>query len=199
MNKEVWKDIKGFENLYQVSNLGRIKSLKRYNPNPKYIEERILKTKIKKNGYVEVGLYKKGKKYFKTVHRLVADVFVDNIKNKKEVNHKDGNKQNNNADNLEWVTRSENQKHAFKLGLQKVSEHAIKNCLKHVEKTKVKVKQYDLNNNYIQTFDSIEEANRYLKENYNVCGHVWECIVGKRKKTGGFKWEREVMQNVRTK
>ena len=121
--EEVWRDIKGFEGLYQVSNSGKVKSLNFHREN----RECELKSKVTKDGYYETALSKNGKyKYIRT-HRLVAMAFCENPNNKNEVNHIDGNKLNNRADNLEWVTSSENQKHAYKLGLQKVSGGAILN------------------------------------------------------------------------
>lgn len=100
--EEIWKDIKGFEGLYQVSNLGRVKSLKK---------DIIMKPSKHREGYLYYILRKQGRKTFKA-HRLVAITFIPNPESKPEVNHKDGNKKNNSADNLEWLTRSENAIHA---------------------------------------------------------------------------------------
>jgi hypothetical protein len=103
--KEVWKDIKNYSG-YRVSNLGRVKSFG-------FRKVIIRKLGVDKNGYLVVCLYKnKGKKMVK-VHRLVAQAFISNPENKPEVNHKDGNKQNNCVDNLEWATASENQMHSY--------------------------------------------------------------------------------------
>lgn len=125
MTKEIWKDIKEFEGLYQVSNFGRIKRLSKkvYNSglvhNKKYFisKEIILKNATISKGYLGVTLTKDKKRYPKKVHRLVAQAFIDNPENKPQVNHKDCNKQNNCVDNLEWCTNSENQIHAFTNGL----------------------------------------------------------------------------------
>jgi hypothetical protein len=110
--KEIWKDIKNYEELYQISNFGRIKRLK----NNRTMKEKILKPYIN-NGYYKLLLYKKGISKRYSVSRLVSMNFIPNPKNKPQVNHIDGNKLNNKVDNLEWCTISENQKHAFKLGL----------------------------------------------------------------------------------
>ena len=143
---EVWRDIKDFEGLYQVSNLGRVKSLN-YRRTSK---EQVLKPRPAKSGYVEAALYKNSKcKYIQT-HRLVATAFCENPNNNPQVNHKDGNKQNNKANNLEWCTPSENQRHAFKLGLKKVSGSALSR--------KMKIKCVDLD----ITADSIKEMQRIL-------------------------------------
>jgi len=115
LSNEIWKDIPGYEGLYQISNKGRVKSLLktvRLGRNTKIIPEKIIKTK-NKDRYQGCSLSKNsvGKKLM--VHRLVAESFVPNPENKPQVNHKDGNKDNNSADNLEWVTVSENAIHAF--------------------------------------------------------------------------------------
>lgn len=119
---EIWVDIKDYEGFYQVSNLGRVRSLPRWvKGKGKSIQLRdgfYLKVDIAK-GYERVTLFKNNNRKRVMVHRLVAQHFVDNPKNKPEVNHIDGNKRNNKLTNLEWVTSSENQLHAFKTGLQK--------------------------------------------------------------------------------
>lgn len=129
--EEVWKDIEGYEGLYQVSNLGRVKSLERIvcqgKQGQRIIPEKIRKSKHTADGYLEMALCKDCKRKFIRTHRLVAFAFCENPQNKTEVNHIDGNKLNNRADNLEWVTSSENQIHAYKIGLQKVSGGALSN------------------------------------------------------------------------
>ena len=108
--KEIWKDIKGYEGIYQVSNMGKVKSLKRtINNSTTYggkatIKERILKPKKDKDGYEAVGLNKDGKRKDFRVHRLVADAFIPNPNNYPIVNHKDEVKDNNVVSNLEWCT-----------------------------------------------------------------------------------------------
>ena len=117
---EVWKDIEGYEGLYQVSNFGNIKSLPkvRHNGRGTYIQkEKILKPSNTSTGYKKIELCKDGKRKGFKVHRLVAIAFIPNPDNKPEVNHIDGNKINNNIDNLEWVTSSENTIHAYETGL----------------------------------------------------------------------------------
>lgn len=113
--KEIWKDIVGFSGLYKVSNLGRIKSVdKKVNNNGglQHREERILKTRLNRHGYLQVVL-SKNKSYTKTIHRMVAEAFIPNIKNKPQINHIDGDKTNNCVSNLEWATRQENMQHAY--------------------------------------------------------------------------------------
>lgn len=113
---EIWKDIKGYEGKYQVSNLGNVKSLLDKQLNKR---EKILKPSFNDKGYLRVYLSKESKKATKTIHRLVAETFIPNLENKKTVNHIDGNKTNNRVDNLEWLSNTENQRHAWELGLKK--------------------------------------------------------------------------------
>jgi hypothetical protein len=108
--EETWKDIVGYENLYQISNYGRIKSLL-------WKVEKFLALINHTNGYKQVNLSKDGNIKKGYVHRLVAEAFIPNPENKPEINHIDGDKSNNNVSNLEWVTRKENVKHEFDTGL----------------------------------------------------------------------------------
>jgi hypothetical protein len=119
---EIWKDISGYEGLYQVSNLGRIKSLNRIN-----LAERKLKGRIRKvfdigDGYIQVVLRKNNKPKHLMVHRLVGIAFIKNPQNKPQINHIDSNKSNNIALNLEWCTASENQIHAIINGKVQLGE-----------------------------------------------------------------------------
>lgn len=104
---EVWKDISNYEGYYKVSNYGRIMNMNGL----------ILRQRVQNSGYLIVHLYKNRKRVAFTVHRIVAHEFIENIGNKEHVNHKDGNKRNNNSTNLEWCTPKENMKHASKNGL----------------------------------------------------------------------------------
>lgn len=144
---ELWKRIECTQLEYYVSNFGNCKS--------KY---RILAPVKSGNGYLTVAL---GKNNPKTIHRLVATAFIPNTDNKPQVNHIDGDKRNNNVSNLEWVNQSENMKHAYRIGLQSVSENqkiaTRKYCKKHFSK---KVIQLDLSGKIICTYPSASEAAR---------------------------------------
>lgn len=111
---EIWAEIRGYENHYEVSNLGRVRSIKS--------KPKILSQMLGKCPYYTVGLSLKGKVKVKYVHRLVAEAFIPVRESRDQVNHIDGIKTNNNLSNLEWVTRSENSHHALKLGLLKINE-----------------------------------------------------------------------------
>ena len=176
MKQEIWKDVIGYEGLYQVSNLGRIKALKKcvIQTNRSYImKEKIIKQNILYSGYYYVNLYKNNKVNRVLVHRVVSQAFIPNTDNKPQVNHKDGNKLNNCVDNLEWVSASENNYHAIKTGLRNYNSMSYKIC---------QIK----NGIIIATFDSIHDANR--KTNISV-GNIDSVIKGNRKTAGGFEWK----------
>lgn len=119
--EEVWEDVKGYEGLYKVSNTGQIKALYRRIDKGKCHrewKEHLLKFSIDNCGYFRTSLAKNGVNRTVKVHRVVAEAFIPNPSNLPQVNHKDGNKQNNCVENLEWVTQSENLKHAFSTGLK---------------------------------------------------------------------------------
>ena len=162
MNEE-WRDIKGYEGKYQVSNLGRVKSLARDTNNQYCKVDKIIDSKPNKFGYLNVNLYKKGKgKSFK-VHRLAAIHFIENPENLPEVNHKDEDKTNNRVDNLEWCSRQYNVEYSqgkAVIGINKVS-------------------------GLILEFPSISEASRQTGINSrNICA----CLKGRQKSTGGYYW-----------
>ena len=110
MNLQSFSAIKGYEDRYLVSKKGEVYSIKK---------QRLIKPRVTEKGYLTIELWADYKRKVLKVHRLVADTFIDNPKGLKEVNHKDGDKQNNCVSNLEWCTRSENLKHAYALGLRK--------------------------------------------------------------------------------
>jgi hypothetical protein len=112
--EEIWKDIEGYEGLYQVSNLGNVKRLA-----GKWVKkERLIKFKIDRYGYPSYSLSKNKVLKSKTAHRLVAKAFVPNLLNKPAVNHINGIKTDNKVENLEWCTNKENTAHSIEIGLQ---------------------------------------------------------------------------------
>lgn len=188
--KEIWKDIKDYEGLYQVSNLGRVKSLnhiRKNGKNSKYMQKgKVLHKWISCCGYYQVVLSKNGKVKRLTIHRIVAQVFIPNTLNKPQVNHKDGNKLNNCVDNLEWCTRSENQLHAWKNGLQVFTDNQLKSVTKNGIPVAKPVNQYDKSKNFIKRWNSMKEAECSLNiPNSNITN----CCKGKRKSAGGYIWE----------
>lgn len=117
--EEIWKDVIGYEGLYKISNLGNIKSFNYLN------RQRIQVLKPRLSDYNRVVLSNKKKTKTLLVHRIIAIAFLPNPQNKKCVNHKDGNKLNNNLENLEWVTHKENSKHSFNMEMNKINSKNI--------------------------------------------------------------------------
>ena len=148
MENEIWIVINDYP-LYSISNLGNVKNNK---------TNLHLKIDHNKNGYCQVKLYNPKPKT-KTIHRLVALHFIENSENKQEVNHKDGNKENNCVDNLEWVTKKENKAHADLTGLWTLSENHKQALQKGLREKRGKiVYKYDLQMNLIETYSCTREA-----------------------------------------
>ena len=169
MNNELWKNIVGYEGLYQVSNLGRVKSLEReteylYKQGGSHtISEKYIKIFKNKHGYLNCFLYKNGKRKCYLVHRLVANAFIPNHDNLPQINHKDENKENNCVENLEWCTNKYNAEYS-------------KNKL---------IIQYDLDFKKIREWNSQLSASKEMQINNR---HISSCCNGKRKSAGGFIW-----------
>ena len=173
---EEWRDIKGYEGYYQVSNMGRVKSLERtvWDSRGYYktVSEKIRKGRNDGWGYLFVSLYKDGKVKECRINRLVAQAFLPNPDNLPEVNHIDENKQNNCVDNLEWCSRSYN------------INHGTRNK-KVAEKNSKPVFSVDKESGLIMWWQSAIEASRQLGISQ---GNITQCCNGKRKSAGGHIW-----------
>ncbi|MEL4307410.1 NUMOD4 domain-containing protein [Joostella sp. CR20] len=119
LKDEKWLDVVGYEDKYQVSNMGRIKSKRKFY-GKRWYDDKIMKTRQSKDGYIRVKLYKNNKQKTFYLHRLVSMAFIG--ESDLDVNHRDGNKANNKLSNLEYLTRSENHYHAWDNGLKKVTD-----------------------------------------------------------------------------
>lgn len=170
----MWKDIKNFEGLYQVSDHGDIKSIERTKTNnagTQRVEERILKQRRDKDGYLVVCLSKEGKHYGRRVNRLVAEAFIPNPECLPVVNHKDENKQNNEADNLEWCTVRYNT--CYGDGLRKMAAKQGRPVIQV------------LNGNIIGEYYSTGNAS---KETGIPQGNIYKACAGERRIAGGYEW-----------
>lgn len=184
---EIWKDIEGFNGKFAISNKGRVLSKARDVSNCTgtiHKKDYILKQRTDYKGYMRIDL---GNKKMLAVHRLVAKAFIPNPEGKPQVNHIDGDKTNNNVENLEWCTNQENQLHAVRMGLNDHSKYDS-------GKPKRKVLQIDMKTNeVIKIFNSISEAAKAVgQKNPSNIGGVCR---GERKSVGGYFWkyESEVM------
>lgn len=209
MTNEIWKPIKGLECYYEISNLGRIKALNRLikrNSSGNFItKEKILKLSKNPNGYVTVTLYKDGSLFRRLVHRLVAEAFILKPDNKNEIDHIDTNRSNNEAENLRWCTRSENNRNPITNKKMSESHLGIKRSKESIEKWRKAriahgnrlcrslnygkskpVEQIDpASKMVIATFPSMQEVKRKLGFGPpNIC----RCCKGYRDVAYGFIW-----------
>ena len=188
-NNEIWKDIPGYEGIYQVSSLGRIKRLRFINGKYNFKKEKLIKPVID-GGYCKVTLCKNGKYKNYPIHRLVLLTFKSD--SKLQIDHINGNKQDNSLANLEYVTSKENIKRAFNIGLQKsIKEKNYNGWLKgiknHIKNASKQVIQFNENYEIIKVYDSIADASR---ENNIPTGNISKCC--KKEKghitAGGYIW-----------
>ena len=175
-----WKSVKGYEELYEVSDLGQVRSKQRVvrqvvNGIEKSFnyKSKILKQEKTNRNYFRITLSKNNIQERKSVHRLVATAFLENQDNLPQVNHKDGNTENNKAVNLEWCTQSENQKHAFRTGLQlpvKGENHG--NC-KLSNESVLEIRSLYATGNYTQ---------KQIADRYGIIRqHVSDIVLGKKR------------------
>lgn len=177
--EEIWKDIEGYEGLYMVSSLGRVKSLDRIDGRGWNIKGKILKQTLDKKGYLNVGLSKNNNRTLYKVHRLVAETFIPNPDNKPEIDHISTLKTDNMVENLRWVTTKENSNNPLTLKHRSESKMSTKNA-RHRS-----VLQYDVNGNFIREWDTITEAEKTL----NITHKIHYVCQGKRKTCGGYIWK----------
>lgn len=160
---EVWLPVKGYEDRYEVSNLGSVRSLK---------TKKLLRGDITKDGYIRIKLWDGVKYTSKMIHRLVAEAFLplpDDNSDRYEVDHIDNDVSHNSIDNLQWLTHKDNLDRSFLLG--------------HQRKPKKMVYQFSLDKKLIASYESVNEAFRQTN-----IRHISECANGKRKTAGGYLW-----------
>ncbi len=169
---EIWKPIKNYEGLYEISNFGRVRSLTRY--------KKILKPCPNERGYLMVDLSKEGKrrKYF--IHILVANAFLSNPNNLPQVNHKNEIKTDNNADNLEFCTNNYNLNYGSRN--KRIRDKIAK-----------KVVQYSMQEKILNVYESMTEAS---KKTGVTVQRICDCCKGRIKTSGGYKWRYANKENV---
>lgn len=183
MPAEIWKPVAGYEGLYEVSNLGRVKSLDRIidaksktgTPCKRKIEGRILKNGKDGHGYPHINLMKDGVKKNAAIHRLVAEAFLPKVEGKEYVNHINSDYTNNCVDNLEWCTSSENNIHGWKYG-------------NHISVNRTPISMFTLDGKHMKDFESVAEAHRQT----GICeNNIRSCLKHKRGQVmaGGYKWQ----------
>lgn len=173
--EEIFRDVKGYEGLYQISNLGNIKSLQKSRRLNK--KERLLTPYKNKNGYLWVVLSKDKKLKRYSIHRLVASAFIDNPNNYPQVNHKDENKSNNRVSNLEWCDCKYNNGYGTKK--ERLSKIKSKPIL-----------QYSKQGDFIKRWNNTLEIERELNIYHNL---ISKCCKGQFKNAGGYVWKYEVI------
>lgn len=172
--KVLWKDIPGYEGLYQISNTGLVLSKSRFDSLGRYVSRKIRKLYSDKDGYLLIALNKDGAKKTFKVHRLVAEAFIPNPHNYPQINHKDENVKNNKASNLEWCTAKYNCNYGGHTARQVLT--ASKPVL-----------QFDLHNHFVKRWPSTAEVGRH---GFNQ-GNISNCCNGRQKTAYGFVWKYE--------
>lgn len=167
---ETWKDIKGYEGMYRISNQGRVFAAARYRNDRGFTSPRIMKQSKNKGGYHYVILSKNDNQKLSYVHRLVATAFIPNPQNKSEVNHIDGNPSNNHVSNLEWCTRKENVEHSW-------------NVLHHNDVKSVH--QYSLGGEYIASYRNAKIASETIGI---ATSEIYSCCNNKKKSADSYMW-----------
>ncbi len=179
MKNEVWRPVDGFEGYYEVSNYGRVRSIKRivtiknrWHDIQRRYGGTITRGHIDNNGYMAICLQADGRKKYTKVHILVAKAFIENPSNYHQVNHKDENKSNNCVENLEWCTAKYNSNYGTKIKRQAEKWSRKVNMLK--------------DGKIVSTFPSLKEAGERMNINYK---NIQSVCAGHRKTAGGYNWE----------
>ena len=178
---EIYKDIENYEGLYQISNLGRVKSLDYHRTR----KEQILKPATDKGGYLFVGLCKNGKCERLLVHRLVATAFIPNPDNKPCIDHINTNRTDNSVDNLRWTTQKENCNNPISKKKKIGKSNPMYGKYGKLNHNSKPILQLSLDDNFIRMWDCASEVERELGFSQ---GNISMCCNGKRNTANGYKW-----------
>lgn len=182
---EEWRPVVGYDGYYEVSNLGRVRSVGKLDGAGKFRKGRIRKQKISRTGYMEITLSKDTALKTKKVHRIVAEAFIPNPQNLPFVNHKDESRTNNCVDNLEWITPWDNAHYGT---AQERLKATMPQKIKNLQKPVV---QSDLSGNVVSKYESITEAEEKTGVNKS---HIVKCCKGKLTHTGGYRWSYDLSE-----
>lgn len=187
--EEIWKPVKGFEGLYEVSNYGRVISHHKYAG----VENRVMKFKEDKNGYLKVKLCDNGKHKQLFAHRIVAEAFIDNPNNYPMINHKDENKKNNFVENLEWCDSQYNNTYGHRLEIAMPKTHAKWSYTERARKQMSEVGKRHRkrcaaykDNVLVKEFNSTVEAGRFFN---TVATNISRCCASEKGTAKGYTWK----------
>ena len=191
--EEIWKDIEGFEGFYQVSSLGRVRSLDRIVVNSRYgyqsLKGRILRQHKNGDGYFHIGLNKDNHRKKYETHRLVAQTFIPNPENKAEVDHINTKRDDNRIENLRWATRKENQNNSLTLKKRsdsmKGDKHPMYGKLGKTNPNSKAIYQVSMDGNIIRKWNALSEAERQTGTDES---SISRCCQGKLNAAGGYRW-----------
>ena len=196
--KEEWRDIVGFEGFYKISNLGRVKSMSRTIYTGRNLStvrtqnETILAGGKYRGGYFHVGLYLNGSQFIRKVHRLVCSAFIDNIYDKPQVDHIDGDKTNNKVSNLRWVTGAENIQNPITMKIMKNNGSYLRGRFGKDSPFSKSIVQKNFLGDTVRVWDSMSEIKSEL--GYSMAS-ISMCCNSKRNSAYGFAWSFKINHN----
>lgn len=186
--EEIWKDIEDYEGLYEVSSMGRIRSLDKFDSIGRYVKGKILQSILVKNGYMHITLCKGGEKHSFSIHRLVAEAFIPNPDNKPCIDHINTDRTDNRAENLRWVTYQENNNNPLTKNKKCGENHPkpFKGIFGKEHPRSLPILQFTKEGGLIKIWDNTRSVEKETNISHsNICN----VLKGKRDYAGGYKWK----------